>query len=427
MEFDEAHYSQENRPRGARALIQLGYSSKPNTKFAPEEIKPFIQAVMNIQTVNPTHHLVVATDNEDTIIPRQATQDTAGYDLYSCVNITISPDSIGKVNTGVKVQLPKGTYGRIASRSGLVLRHKINIQDGVIDPDYTECIQVILHNFGKEPLEIHKGDRIAQLILEKFVSVSIQTVTDIGTTQRGSNGFGSTGINDKDTQFSQSRSMCNSTSIPHHKLQACDVTLCFHEPCDLLSIEISTKHTHPTLGLELEENLVVKNCKTGTPAAKIKQWRTAVKGTALYSVGGIRAHTTKDAIMQFHKCKDHTVSLQFNSIQFNSNQTNKQTPIHPESGTTQITFDQFVQIAQHHQDLTLGMQTKHILLESDALDPVYISKVASLPETLTRKKLIQQADWSVWEAAEKEQLDLYETQQMFSKPSKLPNNHGINV
>ena len=159
-EFDEAHYSQESRPRGARALMHLGYSSKPSTKFSPKEIKPSIQAVTNIQTVNPIHHLLVATDNEDAIIPRQATQDAAGYDLYSFVNMTISPDSLGKVNTRIKVRLYQGTYGRIASRSGLVLRHKINTQGGVIDPDYTGCIQVLLHNFGKMPFEVHKGDRI---------------------------------------------------------------------------------------------------------------------------------------------------------------------------------------------------------------------------------------------------------------------------
>ena len=148
-QFDEAHYSQAIRPRGAQALMHLGYSSMPSTEFKSKEIKLSIQAVSHIKSVNPTHHLVVSPAHEDAILPRQATHESAGYDLYSFVDMDIPPDSFRKVDTGIRVRVPEGIYGRIASRSGLVLCHKVNTQGGVIDPDYTGCIEVLLHNFGK--------------------------------------------------------------------------------------------------------------------------------------------------------------------------------------------------------------------------------------------------------------------------------------
>ncbi len=420
-EFDEAHFSQPNKPRGAQTLMQLGYTAHSNTEFQPKPITPSVQAVKDMKTINPTHHLVVAADHVEAIIPRQATEDAAGYDLYSCVDLTIPPDSIAKVNTGIKVRVPACTYGRIASRSGLVLKHKINTQGSVIDPNYTGCIQVILNNFGDTPFQVHKGDRIAQLILEKFESVPLTVTDHITDTCRGSSGFGSTGFNDHITTDSKSlSSSCMTLDSSSTILQACDVTLSFTEPCDILKIDISTQHTHPTLGLEMDDTLTVKCCQAGTPAAKIKQWRTVIKGTILHSINGSRVQTLQDAIIFFAKYKDNsTIEIQFKS--------NHQTPVHPESGTTQITFDQFVQIANHHQQLISDYFPVESSVDKNVLDPVSISKVSTSSDTLTRQKLLKQEDWNEWERAEKEQLDLYETQNMFSKPTKLPNEHGINV
>jgi dUTP pyrophosphatase len=96
------------------------------------------------------------------------------------------------------MQLPSGTYGRIAPRSGLAVKHGLNILAGVVDPDYTGEVKVVIHNTDeRQPFIIRPGYRIAQLILENFTVVHVNEVptefTEINTA-RGSAGFGSTGI-----------------------------------------------------------------------------------------------------------------------------------------------------------------------------------------------------------------------------------------
>jgi dUTP pyrophosphatase len=86
-----------------------------------------------------------------------------------------------------------GVYGRIAPRSGLAVKHGVQTGAGVIDPDYTGELKVILFNHGSEKFEIKKGDRIAQLILEKCETPLIDEVEEIKDTQRGTRGFGSSG------------------------------------------------------------------------------------------------------------------------------------------------------------------------------------------------------------------------------------------
>lgn len=91
--------------------------------------------------------------------------------------------------------IPEGCYGRIAPRSGLAVKHSIDVGAGVIDTDYRGTIQVLLFNFGKEDFLIRKGDCIAQLIIEKIALPVIRDVDDLEETTRGEEGFGFTGIN----------------------------------------------------------------------------------------------------------------------------------------------------------------------------------------------------------------------------------------
>jgi dUTP pyrophosphatase len=105
------------------------------------------------------------------------------------------PSQAGRaiVGTGITVVLPPGVYGRVAPRSGLAAKHCINVGAGVIDPDYTGEIKVILFNHGLKDFEIKKGDRIAQLILERCETPPIEEISIVEDTERGSDGFGSTG------------------------------------------------------------------------------------------------------------------------------------------------------------------------------------------------------------------------------------------
>jgi len=117
-----------------------------------------------------------------------------GYDLYSTED-TVVPCQAGRalVPTGIAVVLPEGVYGRVAPRSGLTVKHCIDVGAGVIDPDYTGEVKVVLFNHGDEDFEVKKGDRIAQLILEKCETPPIEELNIIEDTERGSDGFGSTG------------------------------------------------------------------------------------------------------------------------------------------------------------------------------------------------------------------------------------------
>ena len=130
----------------------------------------------------------------DAIVPTRGSDRSVGYDLYSTED-TVVPCQAGRalVPTGIAVVLPEGVYGRVAPRSGLTVKHCIDVGAGVIDPDYTGEVKVVLFNHGDEDFEVKKGDRIAQLILERCETPPIEELNIIEDTERGSDGFGSTG------------------------------------------------------------------------------------------------------------------------------------------------------------------------------------------------------------------------------------------
>jgi dUTP pyrophosphatase len=129
----------------------------------------------------------------EAILPRRATEWSVGYDLFSSVEVTVPPGELACVPTGIAIKLPPGTYGRVAPRSGVTVKYNIHVGAGVIDPDYTGEIKVVLCNNGRDPVTFNKLDRIAQLILEKVEIVEVKEVDDLRMTHRGSGGFGSTG------------------------------------------------------------------------------------------------------------------------------------------------------------------------------------------------------------------------------------------
>jgi len=130
----------------------------------------------------------------DAVMPTRGSDRSVGYDLYSSEDAII-PCQAGRalVGTGITIVLPDGVYGRVAPRSGLAVKHCINVGAGVIDPDYTGEIKVVLFNHGEADFEIKKGDRIAQLVLERCETPPIEEISIVEDTERGSGGFGSTG------------------------------------------------------------------------------------------------------------------------------------------------------------------------------------------------------------------------------------------
>ncbi len=125
-------------------------------------------------------------------LPVRSTENSAGYDLFASSSSTLNPWSRGVINTDITIQIPAGTYGRIAGRSGLALKG-LTVAGGVIDGDYRGNIGIILYNLSDEEFRVNSGDRIAQLILEKIETLEVIQVQEIETTNRGEKGFGSTG------------------------------------------------------------------------------------------------------------------------------------------------------------------------------------------------------------------------------------------
>jgi dUTP pyrophosphatase len=131
--------------------------------------------------------------SDDSTLPTRGSDGAVGYDLYSNMECVIRPSERGLVSTGIAIVLPSGVYGRVAPRSGLAVKYGIQVGAGVIDPDYTGEVKVILFNHGDKDFEVKKGDRIAQLVLERCETPPVKEIEIIEETDRGSGGFGSTG------------------------------------------------------------------------------------------------------------------------------------------------------------------------------------------------------------------------------------------
>jgi len=126
-------------------------------------------------------------------IPTRGSAQAAAHDLYANESKTIPAQGQEVVRTGISITPPRGTYGRIAPRNSMVVKLRIALNAGVIDSDYTGEIKVVLANMGNQDYQVKKGDRIAQLITETIVESDCYEVQMLKETNRGQQGFGSTG------------------------------------------------------------------------------------------------------------------------------------------------------------------------------------------------------------------------------------------
>ena len=129
----------------------------------------------------------------DAQLPTRGSEGAAGYDLQSIESCVILPGKRAVVATGLSFELPPGVYGRIAPRSGLAVKHGIQVGAGVVDSDYRGEVKVVLFNHDINPYVIKQGYRIAQLILERCETPDVEEIVESTETNRGEGGFGSTG------------------------------------------------------------------------------------------------------------------------------------------------------------------------------------------------------------------------------------------
>jgi dUTP pyrophosphatase len=131
--------------------------------------------------------------NPNAKIPTKANINDAGFDLYSTIDTVIPTKQRKTVNTGIAIQMPDNMAGLIWPRSGLSVKQGIDVLAGVVDAGYRGEIMVCLYNTSDENVAIHAGDRIAQIIFQEVPRVSMEFHSTLGSSQRGENGFGSSG------------------------------------------------------------------------------------------------------------------------------------------------------------------------------------------------------------------------------------------
>ena len=132
----------------------------------------------------------------EAIIPQYAHPGDAGLDLFSVEEQIIPPGETRLIKTGISIELPSGTEGQVRPRSGLALKNQITVLNtpGTVDEGYRGEVGVILINHGKNPFEVVKGMKIAQLVIKPVLRVDVEEVEELSNTKRGSGGFGSTGV-----------------------------------------------------------------------------------------------------------------------------------------------------------------------------------------------------------------------------------------
>ena len=128
-------------------------------------------------------------------LPAYAHEHDAGLDLYAAQAVTLAPGARALVPTGIALAIPPGFAGLVLPRSGLALRHGVTLLNtpGLIDAGYRGEIKALLVNHGAEPVTLNRGDRIAQLVVQRVEQVTLIPVRELAPTGRGAGGFGSTG------------------------------------------------------------------------------------------------------------------------------------------------------------------------------------------------------------------------------------------
>ena len=137
-------------------------------------------------------------EQTDIPLPQYATDESAGMDICAAVDkdIKLQPGETSLIPSGFIIELPQGHEAQVRPRSGLAIKHSVGILNspGTIDSDYRGEVKIILTNFGKKPFIVHRGDRIAQMVVTKYERVEWKVSSSLAGSKRGEGGFGHTGV-----------------------------------------------------------------------------------------------------------------------------------------------------------------------------------------------------------------------------------------
>lgn len=211
-----AHYTKEVATQFAEAINtgNIDYLATPRKLYSdgklwhkPDDQKENSETIATSVTVTllpdgkqqkgtsmPTLSLKFKKLSPDATLPKFAHENDSGMDVGACESVQILPRSFAKVNTGIAAVIPEGYELQVRPRSGLQCKRGIVAGFGTVDQGYRGEIGVALYNHSDEPFVVNVGDRIAQLVLAPVVRPVIEeTTADLDPTDRGTDGFGSTG------------------------------------------------------------------------------------------------------------------------------------------------------------------------------------------------------------------------------------------
>lgn len=147
----------------------------------------------------PLSQLEVKLLTHTAVVPTRDSNAEAGFDVYADEDLTIPPlvenpdEARALVSTGIAIATPTGYYARVAPRSGLAVKQGIDVLAGVVDASYRGEVKIALVNLSGEPVDIKRGDRIAQLVVTAYYAGPAIVVDELSDTARGEKGFGSSG------------------------------------------------------------------------------------------------------------------------------------------------------------------------------------------------------------------------------------------
>ncbi|MBK7482374.1 MAG: dUTP diphosphatase [Flavobacteriales bacterium] len=146
-----------------------------------------MSSVTEVRITNKSHHP----------LPQYATEHSAGMDLRANLDapIVLEPGRYALIPTGLYLELPEGTEAQVRPRSGLAFKHGVTVLNspGTIDADYRGEVGVLLINHGQEPFTVNDGERVAQLVIARYLRVTLAESADLRASERGAGGFGHTG------------------------------------------------------------------------------------------------------------------------------------------------------------------------------------------------------------------------------------------
>ena len=471
--FDEAHMTvpAAKAPLAAQALQRLGYYTRETW---------IDTAVLQEQQADMHRDVLIEKTTPTAITPSRSTEESIGIDIHSDMDdVILKPGDLKIILTGIAAKAPSGTYLRIAPRSGLTVKSHLHTLAGVVDPDYTGTIGVVLHNFGTEDRTIARGDRIAQIIPEKADLPSIRVVESLQPTKRGSDGFGSTEdklksqlpkkyqekplqqpplptAEHRQAAAAAAKAVIEVEKVMLNKVEA-DLQLYFDMPYDiefsddpfdnLTSRTMQTWGTDETLGMTLTQcplinQPMLKDIRKSTPSAKIKKWKSQLRGAYVTAINDQPVATVqdiKDKIADHRKTKsDQEILVQYSTVEKQSMQ--------PQMGIPQVYMDQMNIIGQHlweiQNDPAWAERVNNAMPAMEALNRddviftkndrarmhhagMHVKAAKVTGKKLTRKRLKAQDDWNEWQASEWKQLDAYRDQDMFDQPEPRP--RGVNL